>query len=127
MASPGEKLAESLEVLKGLQDKGIVTIKSTQLSRLHKERLLGNGFLREVMKGWYLSVPTDERKGESTSWYASYWQFCAGYLNDRYGDSYCISADQSLQIHAGDNSVPEQLIIRSVNGPNGQTPLPYNT
>lgn len=127
MATPIEKLAESLEILKKIQDKGIVAIKSTHLSRMHRERLIKNGFLREVMKGWYLSVPSAERKGDSTSWYASYWNFCANYLNDRYGNSYCISADQSLQLHVGNNSVPEQLIIRSLNGPNGMTQLPYNT
>ena len=127
MATPGEKLAESLEVLKKLQDKGVVAIKSTKISRVHRERLIKNKFLKEVMKGWYLSIPANEQQGDSTSWYASYWSFCAEYLADRYGDSYCISADQSLQIHAGDNTVPWQLIVRSMKGPNGITPLPYNT
>ena len=127
MATPGEKLAESLEVLKKLQDKGIVAINTSGLSRVHRERLVENKFLREVMKGWYLAVSADEQQGDSTSWYASYWSFCAGYLTDRYGDSYCISADQSLQIHAGDHTVPQQLIIRSIEGPNGITPLPSNT
>ena len=122
MATPGEKLAESLEVLKKLQDSGIVAIKSSELSRVHRERLLNNKFLREVMKGWYLSVPSDEQQGDSTSWYASYWSFCSGYLNDRYGDSYCISAEQSLQIHSGNRTVPQQHIIRSSEGPNGNTP-----
>lgn len=127
MATPGEKLAESLEALKKLQDSGIVAIKTSELSRVHRERLLENKFLREVMKGWYLSVPSDEQQGDSTSWYASYWPFCSGYLNDRYGDSYCISAEQSLQIHSGNRTIPQQLIIRSSEGPNGNTPLLYNT
>ena len=127
MTTPGEKLAESLEILKKLQDQGIVAIKTSALSRVHRERLIENKFLKEVMKGWYLSVSTDEEQGDSTSWYASYWQFCAEYLADRYGDSYCISADQSLQLHAGDHTVPQQLIIRSLAGPNGITPLPNKT
>ena len=127
MATPGQKLAESLEKLKKLQDSGIVAIKTSQLSRLDRERLLKNGFLREVMKGWYLMVPFDEQQGDSTSWFASYWPFCAGYLKDRYGDTYCISAEQSLQMHSGKRTVPQQLIIRSAEGPNGNTPLPYNT
>lgn len=127
MATPGEKLAESLEELKKLQDKGIVAIKASALGRVHRERLIANGFLKEVTKGWYLSVPNDEHDGDSTSWYASYWPFCAEYLNDRFGSEYCISAEQSLQIHAGNNIVPQQLIIRSINGPNGVTDLPFNT
>ena len=127
MATPGEKLGESLEALKKLQDSGTVAIKTSELSRVHRERLLKNKFLREVMKGWYLSVPSDEQQGDSTSWYASYWPFCSEYLNDRYGDSYCISAEQSLQIHSGNWTVPQQLIIRSSEGPNGNTPLLFNT
>ncbi|HLP55030.1 MAG TPA: Fic family protein [Fluviicola sp.] len=127
MATPGEKLAASLEELKKLQDADIVAIKSSALSRVHRERLIENGFIKEVAKGWYLSVPNDEQDGDSTSWYASYWSFCSEYLNDRFGNTYCISAEQSLQIHAGNNTVPTQLIIRSVNGPNGLTELPFNT
>ena len=113
MATPGEKLAESLEALKRLQDSGKVAIKTAELSRMHRERLLKGKFLREVMKGWYLSVSSDEQQGDSTSWYASYWHFCARYLNERYSESYCISAEQSLQIHSGNWTVPQQLMIRT--------------
>jgi len=127
MATPSEKLAESLEALKELQDKGIMAIKASELSRVHRERLLKNGFLSEVMKAWYLSVPSTEQQGDSTSWYASYWHFCARYLADRYGNTYCISPEQSLQIHSGNWTVPQQLIIRSTKGANSQTPLPYGT
>ncbi len=127
MATPGEKLAESLLVLKELQDSGVVAIKSSALSRVHKKRLLENSYIREVTKGWYLSVPTDEQTGDSTSWYASYWPFCAEYLSQRYGESYCIAAEQSLHIHSGNWTVPQQLIIRSLDGPNGMTSFPHNT
>lgn len=52
MASPQEKLAESLEKLKELQDEnGIAAIRSKELSQTHRERLLRNGFIRRVMKG----------------------------------------------------------------------------
>ena len=127
MAAPNEKLAESLQALKKLQDSGIVAVKSSELSRVHKERLLRNGFLSEVMKGWYLSIPSTEQQGDSTSWYASYWHFCARYLADRYGENYCISPEQSLQIHSGNWTVPKQLIIRSTQGVNSLTTLPHNT
>lgn len=127
MATPGEKLAESLKELKNLQDKGIVAISTAMLSRVHRERLQQNNFLKEVIKGWYLSVPAYEVQGDSTSWFTSYWPFCAQYLKYRHGDSYCISAEQSLQIHSGNRSVPHQLIIKSLQGPNGITPLPHDT
>jgi len=51
MVTPGEKLAESLEKLKDLQERGIVGIKASDLSRVHKERLIENGFIREILKG----------------------------------------------------------------------------
>jgi hypothetical protein len=127
MATPGEKLASSLAVLQQLQTRKIVGIKSTDISRIHKVRLLENGFIREVFKGWYISVPPDERKGDSTSWYTSYWDFCARYLQDRYGEAYCINADQSLLLHAGNDAVPHQLIIRSKKGNNVLTPLLFST
>jgi hypothetical protein len=127
MATPGEKLAESLEKLKVLQDAGIVGIKAEDFSRVHRERLIQNGFIREVVKGWYISAPHNERQGDSTSWFTSFWGFCSRYLEDRYGKDYCISAEQSLMIHAGNNSIPHQLIIRSPKGNNLPTELLFNT
>lgn len=127
MATPGEKLAESLEKLKELQEKGLVGIKADDLSRMHKERLVSNGFIREVVRGWYIASPHDEQKGDSTSWYTSFWGFCSRYLEDRYGEEYCVSAEQSLLIHAGNTSVPQQLIIRSTKGNNMPTNLLFNT
>lgn len=128
MATPREKLAQSLEVLKDLQDKQkIVAIKTSELSRVHRERLLEHGFIKKVFDGWYITTPPDEQEGDSTSWYASYWNFCSRYLDERYGNDYCLSADQSLQIHAGNQTVPQQLIIRTKAATNKPTPLPHNT
>ena len=78
MPSPSEKLAQSLELLQQLQDKGKVAIRSSDISRIHRQRLVKNGFLREVMKGWYIPTRPDEQAGESTAWYASYWPFLFG-------------------------------------------------
>ena len=127
MATPQEKLAQALEILKGFQDKGFSSIKSSELSRTFRERLLQHGFIREVVRGWYIIVPPDEKQGDSTSWYASYWHFCARYLEDRLGNDYCVSAEHSLQLHAGNHSVPHQLIVRAVNGTNSITEFPYST
>ncbi|PCJ81671.1 MAG: cell filamentation protein Fic [Bacteroidetes bacterium] len=127
MATPGEKLAASLEKLQELQDKDVVGIKADDLSRVHRERLITNGFIREVIRGWYISAPHDEKQGDSTSWYTSYWKFCSRYLEDRYGEDYNVSVEQSLLIHAGNNAVPHQLIIRSSKGNNRPVQLLFNT
>ncbi len=127
MTTPSEKLAESLERLKELQDSGVIAIKANDLTRVHRERLVANGFIKEVIKGWYIATPHDEHQGDSTSWFTSFWDFCSRYLEDRYGEDYCISAEQSLMLHSGSTVVPEQLIIRSTVGNNAPTSLLFGT
>lgn len=127
MAKPSQKLADSLEMLKALQDKGIAAIQASQLSRIHRERLQKQGFLKEVMKGWYIPTsPLDER-GEVTVWYASFWDFCASYLTERFGKDWCIAPEQSLLLHAGNRTVPAQLLVRSPRGGNKPTSLLHNS
>jgi hypothetical protein len=101
MATPSDKLAQSLEALKALQDQGIIAIRTNNMTRTHRERLLKNGFIKGVMKGWYISSRPDEPTGESTAWYASFWGFCSDYLNSRFVDKWCLSPEQSLSIHSG--------------------------
>ena len=127
MASPSEKLAASLQALKGLQDRGIVAVRSSDLSRTHRERLIENGFLQEVMKGWYISARPDGQAGASTAWYASFWDFCAAYLNERFGTEWSLSPEQSLMLHAGNFNVPKQLLVRTPKGGNKPTSLPHGT
>ena len=66
MPTPQEKLAQSLEALHELQGRGVVAIRSDDLSRTDRERLLESGFLKEVMKGWYIPSRPDESAGDST-------------------------------------------------------------
>jgi hypothetical protein len=127
MATPQEKLADSLEALEALQSKGIVAVRSSDLSRTNRERLLKNGFLKEVMKGWYIPARLEERSGESTAWYASFWDFCAAYLDERFADQWCLSPEQSLFLHVGQRTVPRQLLVRAPKGRNKPTGLPHNT
>jgi hypothetical protein len=127
MASPQEKLANSLEALEALQAKGVVAVRSSDLSRTDRERLLQNGFLKDVMKGWYIPARPEEHTGESTGWYASFWDFCAAYLEKRFEDQWCLSPEQSLFLHIGLRTVPRQLLVRAPKGRNNPTALPHNT
>lgn len=127
MAAPSEKLARSLEALKALQDRGVVAIRSSVLERLDRERLVKNGFLQPVVKGWYVPSRPDEAAGESTSWYASFWDFCVSYLNERFGSEWCLSPEQSISLHTGNRAVPRQLLVRSHKGDNKVTGLPHGT
>ena len=105
----------------------MVAIRATELSRVHRERLLKNGFLMEVMKGWYVPSRPDEAASESTAWYASFWGFCAAYLEERFGENWSLSPEQSLFIHVGNRTVPAQLLVRSPKAGNKPTSLPHNT
>lgn len=128
MATPPEKLAQSLELLHKLQTEGgAVAIRARDLPRTHRERLLSNGFLQEVIKGWYIPSRPDEVKGESTAWYASFWRFCATYLEERFGAEWCLSPEESLSLHAGNWTVPPQLMVRSPGARNKVTKLPHGT
>lgn len=127
MAKPSEKLAESLNILHNLQERGLVAIRSSDLTRTHRERLSQNGFLREVIKGWYIPCRPNEASGESTAWYTSFWQFCAAYLQHLKGKNWCLSPEQSLSLHAENWTVPKQLLVRAIKASNNITKLPHGT
>lgn len=114
MASVQERLAESLRVLKVYQDNNrSMIIKGQQvLGVTHTKRLLDNGYLQTIIKGWYMpSFPGSE--GDTTVWYASYWDFIVAYANDRFGQEWCLTPEESLSYYAGETVVPAQLIIRA--------------
>ena len=127
MAAPADKLAQSLAALKTLQDAGIVAIRTSNLTRVQRERLLKSGFIQEVMKGWYVSARPDGPAGESTDWFASFWAFCSAYLSERFGEQWCLAAEHSLALHTGDWTVPKQLLVRAKRGGNKPTGLLHGT
>lgn len=127
MATPSEKLAHSLEALHELQKQGYVAIRSSSLSRIHRERLCANGFLEEVMKGWYIPTRPDETAGESTAWFAGFWAFCTSYLTERFGEAWSLSPEQSLSLHVGNRTVPRQLVVRAGKARNKVTALVHGT
>jgi hypothetical protein len=123
MATPNEKLAASLTELRDLQKNGRRVFQSHELTRVHRERLLRNGFLQEVMKGWLISSSPGARDGDSTPWYASFWEFCARYCAERFGEDWHLSPEQSLFLHAEKTVVPTQAIVHSSQGTNHKVSL----
>lgn len=119
MASIQERLAESLKVLKTYQDThdNLVICGAKELGETHTKRLVDNGYLQPVIKGWYIpSFPGSE--GDTTVWYASYWSFVVAYANKRFGDKWSLSPEESLSFYAGETVAPSQLIIRTPKGSN---------
>ena len=127
MNQVSKKLAHSLEQLKQLQDSGVIAVQSKMLDRTDRERLTKHGFIKEVMRGWYIPSSPDEQQGDSTAWYTSFWDFCGAYLDERLEQNWCLSPEQSIQIHIGDKTVPPQLLVRSPKGRNKPTVLLHNT
>lgn len=127
MAKPNEKLADSLTLLRDLRNSGANVIRSRQLSRIHRQRLLRGGFIQEVMKGWLIPARPDVSPGDSTAWYASFWEFCAGYCEERFGHTWHLSPEQSLLLHAENTVVPTQLMVLTPRGNNNQVQLLFGT
>lgn len=128
MASVQEKIAASLAVLKDYQDKHAdILIKGVEtLGKTHTTRLIEAGFLEPIIKGWYM--PTfPGREGDSSVWYACFWQFVTAYFNSKYGDDWCLTPEESLAFHSGNYLVPKQLIVRSPKAKNNIVKLKYDT
>ncbi len=113
MPPPNEKLAAALEELRRLQQDGSKVFASKQLSRPSRERLLKHGFLQEVMKGWLMSASPTAMHGDTTPWFASFWEFCRRYCEERFETEWNLSPEQSLLLHAENTTIPKQVIIHS--------------
>ncbi len=106
---------------------GIHILHTSELSRGDREILLGAGWLQEIIKGWYLLTRPDVRPGDSSSWYANFWEFLSVYLCHFYGKKYCLSAENSLALHVGMTVVPKQVIVIAPKGRGAPIPLPFDT
>ena len=127
MASSQKKLAASLKALEALQRGGRAAIRSSDLGRTHRERLLQAGFLQEVIKGWCVPASPSDATSEGMAWFASFWSFCASYLDARFGDDWSLSPEQSLLLQVGEWTVPRQLLLRSPKARNRVTALAHDT
>jgi len=125
MASPNEKLAQSLAEMALLQKQGARVIRSSLLSRTHRERLVKAGFLEEVLKGWYLPRHPADLLGGTAAWFTGMRNFISGYCDERFGNDWHLSPEQSLQLLSGERALPLQLQIWTKGGNNQLVPLPH--
>lgn len=124
MPTPQEKLATALDALRALQEKGIQAIPGAALSRSDREALQRAGFLKDVIRGWYIPSRPDEAEGDTTPWYASMREFVAGYSNERFKDRWHLNPEQSLLLRSGERSVHQQIQIWAAEGTNQTVQLP---
>src|SRR5438270_13145849 len=64
-----------------------------------------------------MASPT-ARVGDSTPWYASFWEFCARYSAERFGDEWHLSAEEVALAARRKTVVPEQIVVCSPKGTN---------
>lgn len=119
----GDALLRAYAVTK---TRGAHIIKSADISRADREMLVATGWLQEIARGWYMLVRPDVASGDSAAWYANFWDFARVYLEDHYGNDYCLSAESSLDLHVGTPIISKQIIVITKQG-GGLRSLPYDT
>lgn len=123
--SPAQRqLATALRSLKKLQDRGPVVFRSGDFKRRDRETLVDAGFLRPVVKGWYLVSRPGDAPSDTTAWFGSMREFVAGYCNARFGNDWHVSPAYSILVHAGATTLPKQVIVHTPHGTNFVLELP---
>ena len=123
-----QRVHEALERAQAIAEaKKSHIIYTKELSRMDRELLLRHRWLEEIIRGWYLLIRPDLPKGDSTAWYANFWDFLKCYLEHHYSREYCLSAKCSLDMHLGISTVPRQIIVMATKGSGTPVELPYET
>ncbi|MDA9240733.1 Fic family protein [bacterium] len=101
-------------------------LQSRLITEKHLTLLKKAGFLKPILKGWYLldADLSHSDTGQSVLWHESYWVFIGQYLKQMVGDNYILSPEQSLDLHTGNNVLPNQLLIGNAKKANRIVPLP---
>lgn len=102
-------------------------IQAQEISRANRELLVRCGWLQEIIKGWYFLSRPDLNKGDSTAWYAHFWDFLRVYLEKRFDNEYCLSADSSLALYTQVSLIPPQVIVIVPKGGSNHHALLHNT
>jgi hypothetical protein len=123
-----EKLLKTIEKVQNRKSMHQSIVQTNEINRSDRELLLRTGWLREIMKGWYLLVRPDAPTQDSTVWHAHIWDFLAVYLDKSYNKQYCLSAEASLDLVLSKPITPKQIVvIASKSGSGAPKILPYNT
>lgn len=120
-----EKPLSRLQAL--VKKKGSNIFHTSELDRADREILVQHHWLEEIIRGWYLTIRPDLKKGDSTAWYANFWDFITVYLRHNYGLEYCLSAECSLDVHVGSTTIPKQVIVMAQKGSGSPVQLPFDT
>lgn len=123
--SAQELLSASLLHAQRSSNGGIV--RSADISRLHRERLIKIGWLQEIIKGWYVLVSPQVQAGSTAVWYPHFWAFARAYLSERFGTQYILSPESSLERHIDHPVIPKQLLVQVTTAETQLVNLPEGT
>jgi len=122
---PNELLARHLKAAHAVARESVV--RGRDLTQRHREFLVKASCLVEVMKGWYLLAPPGVQTGDTTLWHGNFWAFLGFYLEERFGNDYCLTAETSLDLWAGQTRTPMQVIVMTREGGNNKIELAFGT
>jgi hypothetical protein len=124
----GQEIARALSRVREIaKENGVAIVRSQQVKRGDRELLVRTRWLQEIIQGWYMLVKPEALPGDSSIWYAHFWDFLELYLSFHFGNHYCLSAESSLDLHTGSSMIPNQVIVISAKGGGVPQELPYNT
>jgi hypothetical protein len=127
MRTPSEQIAQALVQVKQVCDaRKAHIVHSSEISRSEREILTRTHWLQEIMRGWYMLVRPDTAAGDTSAWYANFWDFVRVYLSHRFGEEYCLTAASSLDLHTENPTIPKQVIVVTKQNSGLQT-LMYDT
>lgn len=115
-------LAKALDELHRLQQSGSV-FKSSDFSGKNMTYLKKAGYLKSVIRGWYYQSHPGEHDGDTTTWYAGFWEFVSKYLSERFGQDYCLNPEVSLLLHTRYSVIPKQIVAVTKSGSVGKVTL----
>lgn len=109
--SARQKLARALEELHGVLGSERGVVRGPQISNTNRQLLLKAGYLQEILRGWYfVSDPTAEQ-GDTTPFFANFWEYLTSYLSERFGTGYCLTAEHSLLRLAQHTVIPKTVNV----------------
>lgn len=114
--SARQKLARALEELHAVLGAEHGVVRGPQISSASRRLLVQAGYLREILRGWYFVSDPGTEPGDTTPFFANFWEYLACYLRERFDTAYCLTAEHSLFRHAQHTVIPKTVnVVLAVN------------
>jgi len=123
---PNKLLSEALLELHELQKQGNI-FRTEDFSGKNLTYLKKAGYLQSIIRGWYHQSYPAQNDGDTTTWYAGYWEFVSKYLENRFNGEYSLNPEASLFLHTKSSIIPKQVVVITKKGALGKVELVHGT